>query len=172
MKARLQHIREARVLGFEVDPYTDIDMVELHFSLDDLQYLRHHFEVFLAVFLFGLTTDEKDWVAHLDAYLDTRDTRITYEERARKALQGQSQTPERNGLEDNRQKEARSSYTSQEQVPVKTHDDRAKNGLTHNAAVFNNLEDDDQDSIDHFALENMEISMVHVLPAEFQPTTH
>ncbi|KAM2797691.1 hypothetical protein COP1_002733 [Malus domestica] len=37
LKARFQHIREARVLGFEVDPYTDIDAVDLHFSIEDLQ---------------------------------------------------------------------------------------------------------------------------------------
>ncbi|KAM2674252.1 hypothetical protein EV2_015469 [Malus domestica] len=37
LKARFQHIREARVLGFEVDPYTDIDAADLPFSMDDLQ---------------------------------------------------------------------------------------------------------------------------------------
>ncbi|KAM1693977.1 hypothetical protein ACFX13_033878 [Malus domestica] len=67
MKARFQHIREARVFGFEVDPYTNIDMAELHFSLEDLQYLRHHFEVFFTVSLFGLTAYKKDRVAQLDA---------------------------------------------------------------------------------------------------------
>ena len=49
MKARFQHIREARVLGFSVEPYTDIDSSELPFSLEDLQYLRYHFEVFSAL---------------------------------------------------------------------------------------------------------------------------
>ncbi|KAM1757612.1 hypothetical protein ACFX11_006849 [Malus domestica] len=58
LKARFQHIREARVLGFEVDPYTDIDAADLHFLMEDLQYLRYHFEVFSAVSLFGLTVDE------------------------------------------------------------------------------------------------------------------
>ncbi|KAM2724731.1 hypothetical protein EV1_027519 [Malus domestica] len=87
MKARFQHIREAKVLGFKVDPYTNIDIVELLFSLEDLQHLRYHFEVFSAVSLFGLTIDEEDRVARLDAYLDIRDARITYEERARKTLQ-------------------------------------------------------------------------------------
>ncbi|KAM2557538.1 hypothetical protein TB2_014649 [Malus domestica] len=37
LKARFQHIREAQVLGFEVDPYTDIDAADLPFSIDDLQ---------------------------------------------------------------------------------------------------------------------------------------
>ncbi|KAM1480210.1 hypothetical protein ACFX2I_027381 [Malus domestica] len=36
MKARFQHIREAKVHSFEVDPYTDIDIAELPFSLEDL----------------------------------------------------------------------------------------------------------------------------------------
>ncbi|XP_068344173.1 uncharacterized protein [Pyrus communis] len=44
IKAKFQHIREARALGFEVDPYTDIDTAELLFSLEDLQHLRYHFE--------------------------------------------------------------------------------------------------------------------------------
>ena len=52
MKARFQHIREARVLGFTVNPFTDINP---GFSLEDLQYLRYHFVVFSAVSLFGLT---------------------------------------------------------------------------------------------------------------------
>ncbi|KAM2096521.1 hypothetical protein EV1_018576 [Malus domestica] len=75
MKARFQHIQEAKVLGFEVDPYMDIDIAELPFSLEDLQHLRYHFEVFSAVSLFGLTVDEKDRVARLDTYLDTRNAR-------------------------------------------------------------------------------------------------
>ncbi|KAM1340099.1 hypothetical protein ACFX2H_038543 [Malus domestica] len=44
LKARFQHIREARVFGFEVDLYTDIDAADLSFSMEDLQYLRYHFE--------------------------------------------------------------------------------------------------------------------------------
>ena len=60
MKARFQHIRKARVLGFEVDPYTNINPVELPFSLEDLQFLRYHFKVCSALALFGLTTDEKN----------------------------------------------------------------------------------------------------------------
>ncbi|KAM2206433.1 hypothetical protein ACFX1S_025817 [Malus domestica] len=48
--------------------------------MKDLQYLRYHFEVFSAVSLFGLTADEIACVARLDAYLDTRDARIHYQE--------------------------------------------------------------------------------------------
>ncbi|KAM1011807.1 hypothetical protein ACFX13_047872 [Malus domestica] len=122
MKARFQNIRKAKVLGFEVDPYMDIDIAELHFSLEDLQHIRYHFEVFSAVSLFGLTTDEKDRVARLDAYLDTRDARITYEERVRKTLQGQNQTPDASGPDDDSQKETRSDYMAQEREHVETHD--------------------------------------------------
>ncbi|KAM2258138.1 hypothetical protein ACFX1S_003252 [Malus domestica] len=78
-----QHIREALVLVFGVDPYTDIDAANLPFSMEDLQYLRYHFEVFSAVSLFGLTADKITRVARLDAYLDTRDARIMYQEQAR-----------------------------------------------------------------------------------------
>lgn len=87
MKARFQHIREARVLSFEVEPYTYIDTAELFFSLEDLQYLWYHFEVFSAVSFFSLTVDEKEYVVRLDAYLDTRDACIAYQEQTRKASQ-------------------------------------------------------------------------------------
>ncbi|KAM1233695.1 hypothetical protein ACFX2J_003375 [Malus domestica] len=89
LKARFRHIREARILGFEIDPYTDIDATDLPFSMEDLQYLRYHFEVFSAVSLFGLTADEISRVARLDAYLDTRDARIMYQEQAHVAVSDQ-----------------------------------------------------------------------------------
>ncbi|KAM1457528.1 hypothetical protein ACFX2I_034689 [Malus domestica] len=82
LKARFQHIWEARVLEFEVDPYTDIDAADFPFSFEDLQHLQYHFEVFSAVSLFGLTADEMECVPRLDAYLDTRDVRIMYQEQA------------------------------------------------------------------------------------------
>ncbi|KAM2187308.1 hypothetical protein ACFX1X_029612 [Malus domestica] len=105
MKARFQYIREARVLGFEVDPYTDIDTAGPPFSLEDLQHIRYHFEVFLAVSLFSLTVDEKDRVARLDAYLDTRNARIAYKEQAHKMRQKQSQTPDTCKPDDDSQKD-------------------------------------------------------------------
>ncbi|KAM1514113.1 hypothetical protein ACFX1Z_025472 [Malus domestica] len=83
LKARFQHIRKARVFGFEVDPYTDIDAADLPFSMEDLQYLRYHFEVFSAVSLFDLTADEITRVTRLDAYLDTKDARIHYQKQVR-----------------------------------------------------------------------------------------
>ncbi|KAM2112170.1 hypothetical protein ACFX1R_014720 [Malus domestica] len=88
MKARYQHIHKAQVLGCTVDPYTDIDIAELPFSLKDLQYLRYHFE---AVSIFGFTIDEMERVAWPDAYLDTRDAHITYQEETRKASHKQCQ---------------------------------------------------------------------------------
>ncbi|KAM2640415.1 hypothetical protein TB1_026800 [Malus domestica] len=114
MKARFQYIREARVLGFEVDQYTDIDTAELPFSFEELQYLRHHFEVFSVVSLLSLMADEKDHMERLDAYLDTRDAQIAYEERARKALHGQNQTPVMNKLKDDNQNETGSFDIPQE----------------------------------------------------------
>ncbi|KAM0956066.1 hypothetical protein ACFX2A_024887 [Malus domestica] len=172
MKTRFQYIREARVLGFEVDPYTNIDITELPFSLEDLQHLRYHFKVFLAVSLFGLTVDEKDRVTRLDTYLDTRDARISYEERARKTLYEQSQALETNRLNNYSPKETRLGSLMQEQVPVETPDHQAEDALMHDVIVLNNSEDDNQDPMGFSILENMEISMVHVLPAKFQPTTH
>ena len=93
LKARFQHIREARVLGFSVDPYTDINPGKLPFSLEDLQYLRYHFEVFSAVSLFGLTADEIRHVERLDAYLDIRDARIAYQEQTRVMAQVTDSVP-------------------------------------------------------------------------------
>ncbi|KAM1145756.1 hypothetical protein COP2_038853 [Malus domestica] len=78
MKARYQDIREARVLSFTVNLYTDIVTAELSFSLKDLQYLQYHFEVFSAISFFGLTIDELERVARLDAYLDIREACIVY----------------------------------------------------------------------------------------------
>lgn len=85
MNARFEHIREAS-LGFDVDLCTDLDIVDLLFSLDDLQYLRYHFEVFSTEFGFGLTMEEMVRVKRLDVYLDTQDTRISYSEGTRKVL--------------------------------------------------------------------------------------
>lgn len=67
MKAKFQHIREASVLGFDVNPYTNLDPTDLSFSLNDLQYLQHYFEVFTAVSLFSLTAKEMEHVQRLDA---------------------------------------------------------------------------------------------------------
>ncbi|KAM2274484.1 hypothetical protein ACFX1S_044290 [Malus domestica] len=44
---------------------------------------------------------------------------------------------------------------------------QADDALTHDAAILDNPEDDDQDLIGPSVLKNMEISIVHVLPAEF-----
>ncbi|KAM2749239.1 hypothetical protein EV2_028164 [Malus domestica] len=60
----------------------------------------------------------------------------------------------------------------QEQVPVETHDHQAEDALTHDAAVLDNQKYNNQDPMGHSVLNNMEISMVHVFLAKFQPTTH
>lgn len=87
MKARFQHIREASVLGFDVDLYIDLDPTDLPFFLDDLQYMRHHFEVFLTVSLFCLTTEEMERIERFDAYMDKQDAYIAYQNWTHKALQ-------------------------------------------------------------------------------------
>ncbi|KAM1529737.1 hypothetical protein ACFX1Z_018908 [Malus domestica] len=62
--------------------------------------------------------------------------------------------------------------TTQTLEYVETHSELAANALTHNDIVLFTPEDDDQDQMGPSVLENMEISMVHVLPTEFQLTTH
>ncbi|KAM0990514.1 hypothetical protein ACFX2C_009021 [Malus domestica] len=169
MKARFQYIREARVLGFEVDPYTDIDVVDLPFSLQDLQYLRYHFEVFSAVSLFSLTAYEKERVAILDVYLDTRDARIAYQERTRKALQKQDQVPTLSELEVKTQNETSPTDMLHEHVVAAVEDDRASDA--HEQDIWpENLEDEDHDPMGPSVIDNMEISMVHIyLQSSSQP---
>ncbi|KAB2600207.1 hypothetical protein D8674_010478 [Pyrus ussuriensis x Pyrus communis] len=169
IKARFQHIREARVLGFEVDPYTDIDTSELPFSLDDLQHLRYHFEVFSAVSLFGLTADEEKWIARLDTYLDTRNARIAYEERAR-ITKDQHQSSAVNMVEGNSQTTLDLVNTSQ--IPALTEELKSLiEDVPPTDTMVSSAENDDHDPMGPSVLEQMEISMVHILPAEFQPST-
>ncbi|KAM1790041.1 hypothetical protein ACFX12_034142 [Malus domestica] len=86
--------------------------------------------------------------------------------------QEQSQTLDACKPDDDNQKDTESDYMAQAQEYVETHNNQAKNALTHDAIVLTNPEDDDQDLMGHSVLENMEINMVHVLLAEFQLTTH
>lgn len=58
MKAMFQYIREAKILGFEVDLYVDIDLTKLPFSMDDLRCIHGRFQVFSVVSLFGLMEAE------------------------------------------------------------------------------------------------------------------
>ena len=61
LKARFQHIREARVLGFEVDPYTDINAADLPFSLEDL----HIYDVTLKYFRRFLSSALRPMKSHV-----------------------------------------------------------------------------------------------------------
>ncbi|KAM2824370.1 hypothetical protein COP1_034289 [Malus domestica] len=174
LKARFQHIREARVLGFEVDPYTDIDAADLPFSMEDLQYLRYHFEVFSAVSLFSLTTDEIARVARLDAYLDTRDARIHYQEQARiltPSTLSTSTSPE--AITQNQQA---AEATTQDQTLEEGAEESLCPTLTTTEAVVadqtkDEVNEEDPNPMGPSVLDNMEISMVHVLPAAFQSST-
>ncbi|KAM2285278.1 hypothetical protein ACFX1S_037892 [Malus domestica] len=174
LKARFQHIREARVIGFEVDPYTDIDAADLPFSIEDLKYLRYHFDVFSAVSLFGLTADEIARVARLDAYLDTRDARMHYQEQvwvlARSTLSistspeaiTQNQQAAKETLQDQTIEEG----TEESLCPTLTAAEAAVADQTRDAAS-----EEDPNLMGPSVLDNMEISMVHVLPADFQSST-
>ncbi|KAM1127847.1 hypothetical protein TB2_037275 [Malus domestica] len=171
LKARFQHIREARVLGFEVDPYTDIDAADLPFSIEDLQSLRYHFEVFLAVSLFGLTTDEIACVARLDAYLDTRDARIHYQEQARILTPSTLSTS--TSLVSITPNQQAAEATTQDQTLEEGAEESLCPTLTTTKVVVADQTKDEEDPnpMGPSVLDNMEISMVHVLPAAFQSST-
>ena len=196
MKARFQHIREARVLGFSVEPYTDIDSSELPFSLEDLQYLRYHFEVFSAVSLFGLTTDEMRRVERLDAYLDTRNARIAYQEQIQATARVSESAPVPTVLDDKEVTLARDLGDNDETLGDEEANFRNEDGnledvvFTDEDANFEGedetLKDEEEyledkpldeeeplqaegsNSMGPSILDNMEISMVHVLSADFQ----
>ncbi|KAM1945424.1 hypothetical protein ACFX13_000415 [Malus domestica] len=170
LKARFQHIREARVLGFEVDPYTDINAADLPFSLEDLQYLRCHFEVFSAVSLFGLTTDEIIRIARLDTYLDTRDAWLHYQE------QVQVLTPSTLSISTLPEAVTQNQQVAEVAPPsdvIKegTEESRCPTLTTTESVVADQPNKEGLDQMGPSVLDNMEISMVHVLPADFQSST-
>ncbi|KAM1224307.1 hypothetical protein ACFX2G_044186 [Malus domestica] len=169
-----KHIREARVLGFEVDPYTDIDAADFPFSIENLQYLRYHFEVFSVVSLFGLTTDEIARVARLDAYLDTRDARIHYQEQAR--ILTPSTLSISTSLEAITQNQQAAEAAPQDQtIEEGAEESLCPTLITTEAVVTDQTRDEaseeDPNPMGPSVLDNMEISMVHVLPAAFQSST-
>ncbi|XP_070664519.1 uncharacterized protein [Malus domestica] len=170
LKARFQHIREARVLGFEVDPCTDIGAADLPFSMEDLQYLRYHFEVFSAVSLFGRTADEVARVARLDAYLDIRDARLHYQEQvqalAPRAL-SISTLPEA-VAQDQRLADAAPPH---EAITEETEESCCPTLTATESFVADQPSKEGIDPMGPSVIENMEISMVHVLPADFQSRT-
>ncbi|KAM1052889.1 hypothetical protein ACFX2J_000464 [Malus domestica] len=163
MKAKFQHIRKAQVLRFEVDPYTNIDASELPFSREDLQYLRYHFEVFSAVSLFGLITDEKERIARLDAYLDMKDARIACQEQTHMTSQDQNPVPTSSEPEVDMQNEKPLVDIPHEHTPTLAKKDQAH-------IVHPRIPRPEVQMMGLSVLDNMDISMVHVLPAEFQPT--
>ncbi|KAM2245633.1 hypothetical protein ACFXTI_006549 [Malus domestica] len=111
-------------------------------------------------------------MARLDAYLDTKNAWIAYEERARKIRQEQSLTPNACKPEDDSQKDTELDCLAQAHEYIEMHIDPAADAPIHDAIVLTNPDEDDQDPMGPSVLENMEISMVHVLPAKFQLTTH
>ncbi|KAM2989391.1 hypothetical protein FF2_003381 [Malus domestica] len=172
LKARFQHIRETRVLGFEVDPYIDIDAADLPFSMEDLQYLRYHFEVFSAVSLFGLTTDEIARVARLDAYLDTRDAWLHYQEQVLTPSTLSISTSHEVGTQNQQVAEA---APQDQTIEEGTEESRCPTLTATESAVADQTRDEaseeDPNPMGPSVLDNMEINMVHVLPADFQSST-
>ncbi|KAB2626090.1 UDP-glycosyltransferase 76F1-like [Pyrus ussuriensis x Pyrus communis] len=108
--------------------------------------------VFSAMSLFSLTVDEKERVAQLNIYLDTRDARIAYQVHARKVSQGRSRSPTSSKLRDSNQNE----------TGLLDVEDTLKQDT-----LLDSLEDDNHNPMSPSALDNIEISMVHVLPTEF-----
>lgn len=78
MKARFKHIHKAGVLGFEVEPYSDIDIAELPFSLDDMRYLCGHFRYLWLSLCLALLKRRMHMSITYIVYLDTRKARIFF----------------------------------------------------------------------------------------------
>ncbi|KAM1277184.1 hypothetical protein ACFX13_030320 [Malus domestica] len=142
--------------------------------MEDLQYLRYHFEVFSAISFFDLTTDEIARVARFDAYLDTRDARIHYQEQARiltpstlsistsleaitQNQQAVEAAPQDPTIEEGAEKSLCPTLTTTEAVVADQTRDEAS--------------EEDLNLMGPSVLDNMEISRVHVLPAAFQSST-
>ncbi|KAM2302596.1 hypothetical protein ACFX1S_033381 [Malus domestica] len=142
--------------------------------MEDLQYLRYHFEVFSAVSLFGLTTDEIARVVRLDAYLDTRDARIHYQEQARILTPSTLSTS--TSLEAITQNQQVAEAATQDQTTEEGAEESLCPTLTTTEAVVvdqtrDEVSEEDPNPLGPSVLDNMEISMVHVLPAAFQSST-
>lgn len=138
--------------------------------MEDLQYLRYHFEVFSAVSLFGLTTYEITRVARLDAYLDTRDARLHYQEQVLTPSTLSISTSHEVGTQ-NQQEAAPQDQTIEE----RTEESRCPTLTATESAVAYQTRDEASEEgpnpMGPSVLDNMEISMVHVLPADFQSST-
>lgn len=93
--------------------------------------------------LFGFTTNEKKCVARLDAYLDTRDACIAYQECTRKASQKQNQTTTSRKFGDNGQNETGMVDILWVQLLAEAEVDQAE-GTQEQEALPKNLEDKEQ----------------------------
>ena len=142
--------------------------------------MRYHFEVFSAVYLFGLTANETKRVARLDAYLDIREARITYQEQARVTTQVPDPILVSYEPKANKQNVKALEDTSPEHTPATV--DADKTDTLHAKLTEEGLEkedpekegpeeEEDRDPMGHSILDNMEINLVHVLSVDFQRTT-
>ncbi|XP_070677991.1 uncharacterized protein [Malus domestica] len=100
-----------------------------------------------------------------EAYLDTKNARITYQEQARTTTQVTDPIPPFNDPKANEQIEKAPVDISQEHTPAPAKKDQAN--IIHTSPEDLEV---DHDSMGHSVFNNIEISMVHVLPVEFQPT--
>ncbi|KAM2824925.1 hypothetical protein COP1_034776 [Malus domestica] len=140
--------------------------------MEDLQYLRYHFEVFSAVSLFGLTTDEIARVARLDAYLDTRNARLHYQEQVLTPSTLSISTSHEVGTQNQQVAEA---APQDQTIEEGTEESRCPTLTATESAVADQTRDEASEEgpnpMGPSVLDNMEISMVHVLPADFQSST-
>lgn len=110
-------------------------------------------------------------VAWLDAYLDTRDARITYQEETLNAShkQGHVITPTESGA--NVPNEEVPVSISQKHTLVPAEDSHTEDAHEQDTLLESPTRlEREHDPMSHLVLDNMEISMVHVLPVEFQLT--
>ncbi|KAM1262616.1 hypothetical protein ACFX2G_028337 [Malus domestica] len=108
--------------------------------------------------------DEITQVTRLDAYLDTRDARIMYQEQARilepipkQNKQTSEETPREQTIEEGAEESLSSTPTEVDAAVGDQEREEPEAG--------------DRNPMGPSNLDNMEISMVHVLPADFQPST-
>ncbi|KAM0989207.1 hypothetical protein ACFX2A_013291 [Malus domestica] len=157
MKARFQHIHETNVLDFNMDLYTDMDPANYYF----LEMICNICDIILR---FSLS-------CHY--YLDTQDACITHQELTHKALETQDHVTALLETIARVKGETITPDTPGEHALSLSH--VAVNGAVgvtkDQYTLPNDPEDEDRNLIGPSALNSMQISMVHVLSVEFQPTT-
>ncbi|KAM1053029.1 hypothetical protein PS2_000558 [Malus domestica] len=99
-----------------------------------------------------------------------KNTHIAYQERTHKVSQEQEQVSTPREPEIDIQNETTLENMPQERILATTEEDQATNVHKQDTSP-KNPKDEDHDPMGLSVLDNMEISMFHVLPVEFRPTT-